>query len=57
MVWETVQVQDHIHIMPVDDIVGHYEMDSCACTPSFEKVKDKYIIIHYSYDSRELLEV
>lgn len=57
MVWETVQVQDHIHIMPVDDIVGHYEMDSCACTPSFEKVKDKYIITHYSYDSRELLEV
>ncbi len=44
------------HIMPVNDRKEHVQGDSCHCKPRIEKVDDNRIIVHNSYDCRELIE-
>ena len=44
-----------IHIIPINDLEEHIESSTCKCNPTYCN-KDGEIIIHNSFDGRELLE-
>lgn len=45
------------HILPIDDLKEHEEESTCECCPSVEIVDGgDMLIIHNSYDGREILE-
>ena len=44
------------HVLPIDDIEEHNESDSCKCNPLIEIYELDKVIIHNSFDSRELNE-
>ena len=46
----------NIHVLPVDDILPHYEDGKCWCDPVTEDVCGSLIIIHNSFDGREYSE-
>lgn len=45
-----------IHVMPIKDLRVHFERDDCHCNPRIEYEGDDRIIIHNSYDHREICE-
>ena len=45
-----------INILPENDLKEHVESSICDCNPSVEFENGEMIIIHNSYDGRELLE-
>jgi len=46
------------HVYPVNDIVEHdTQSDHCACHPKIEYVCHWKIVIHNSWDQRELFEM
>ena len=45
-----------LHIIPIKDIQEHEESTTCNCYPSVEFENGEMIIIHNSYDGRELNE-
>lgn len=45
-----------IHITPVNDLEEHDQSSTCKCLPSVEFVNGEMIIIHNSFDGRELNE-
>lgn len=45
-----------INILPINDLKEHIESSICECNPSVEFENGEMIIIHNSYDGRELLE-
>jgi hypothetical protein len=47
---------DKIHILPINDIHPHIEEDSCKCQPKVQHVEGGTLVIHNSYDGREVLE-
>ena len=47
-------MSETIHIIPVDDLISHRESRECECIPKVEE--HGKLIIHNSYDMRELLE-
>ena len=47
---------DKYHVTPVDDLVSHQESENCACNPRIEIVGENVLVIHNSYDRRELIE-
>lgn len=45
------------HVMPIGDIREHSDTRDCACLPDREKQADgTYLVIHHSFDGRELKE-
>jgi hypothetical protein len=44
------------HIIPVDDLMGHHESDTCPCNPVRDKENEE-ILIHNSFDGREFSEI
>lgn len=44
------------HILPVDDHEPHKESIECKCNPSIENYPEGQIIVHNSFDGRELFE-
>ncbi|PXY21406.1 hypothetical protein BAY60_25645 [Prauserella muralis] len=55
---------DHIHVAPIDDLVGH-EVDGphaeCPCGPEVEHqdtdgAGDRWLVTHHSLDGREQAE-
>lgn len=45
-----------IHIIPVNDLKDHIEETTCGCLPSVIFEEGEMLIIHNSYDKRELIE-
>ena len=46
-----------IHVLPVNDLREHFERDDCHCEPRIEYVGEDRIIVHHSYDHREICEM
>lgn len=45
------------HIYPVNDIIEHdLDTTTCECQPKIEEVNGEMLVIHNSYDGRELME-
>jgi hypothetical protein len=45
-----------IHVMPRDDLREHEESEFCACKPKVKYTGEGRVIVHNSYDGREVLE-
>mgnify|MGYP003402519020 FL=1 len=43
-----------IHIIPINDLREHEELTTCDCSPKVEFENGEMIIIHNSFDGREL---
>ena len=53
--------QYEIHVVPVNDLVGHEEALGCACGPDVETITHPeqgagLLVIHHSLDGREAVE-
>ena len=45
------------HVIPLNDVLEHYEHEWCPCHPSVERYENgNAVIIHNSYDLREVIE-
>lgn len=45
-----------IHVKPIDDIGPHEASTTCQCAPRLEEIENATLVIHNSYDGRELIE-
>ena len=45
-----------INILPINDLEEHIEDTTCECCPKVEFENGEMIVIHNSFDGRELLE-
>jgi len=44
-----------LHVIPLNDKIDHTCDDQCPCMP--RKVEDGMVIVHNSFDGREILEI
>ena len=44
------------HILPISDLKKHEEATTCECCPNVEFENGEMIIIHNSFDKREIKE-
>jgi len=44
------------HILPIDDLEEHEETTTCKCEPRLEIINGEMLIIHNSFDQREVIE-
>ena len=44
------------HVIPTNDLKEHTESDKCECKPTIKYVNRSMIIVHNSYDSRDVIE-
>jgi len=46
-----------IHVLPVDDLEPHDEEETtCKCEPRVEFVEGGILVVHNSFDNREIIE-
>jgi len=45
-----------INILPLDDLYEHIATEMCECNPRVETINNSLLIIHNSYDLREIVE-
>lgn len=45
-----------MHVLPVNDLKEHEESEHCHCQPKVEYEENGKVIIHNSYDGREIFE-
>jgi hypothetical protein len=45
-----------INVMPLNDLQEHYEHTHCPCNPRVEVIGASLLIVHNSYDHREIAE-
>lgn len=45
-----------IHVLPINDIEEHQESTTCHCHPAIQEESGTMIIVHNSFDGRELVE-
>jgi predicted CoA-binding protein len=45
------------HILPVNDSDHHSECGDCKCSPRIEELSDRVLIVHNSFDGREVVEL
>lgn len=45
-----------LHIIPINDLKEHKELTTCECCPSVKFENGEMIIVHNSFDGRELNE-
>lgn len=44
------------HIMPIDDLYPHFMKSTCPCVPQVLDQENGRLVIHNSYDGREIIE-
>lgn len=45
------------HVYPLGDIIQHdTETDNCVCQPKIEFINGEKLVIHNSFDEREIFE-
>jgi len=49
-------VKGDIHVMPINDLLPHYEREDCHCDPEIKVEGGKLVIVHNSFDGREFSE-
>lgn len=54
--WETVEIGNETHIIPVEDMRQHDGNSKCWCNPLIEFELYGTIVTHNSLDERELYE-
>ena len=56
--WGDLAMTDNVvHVIPVNDLRPHDENGFlCPCNPSVEQVGNGYVVIHNSWDGREITE-
>lgn len=45
------------HVIPLNDLREHEESEFCHCEPRVEYEENGRIIVHHSYDHREICEM
>lgn len=45
-----------VHVLPVNDSKPHDESEACECCPRIRPTLGGYVVVHNSYDRRELFE-
>lgn len=45
-----------VNVLPVDDLKPHIESADCECNPTVEVIGASLLIVHNSYDHREIVE-
>lgn len=53
--WVTeVDIGDLMHIVPVDDLIGHENDPDCVCGPYWEDLgRGDFLVAHHALDKRE----
>lgn len=56
--WLVIERDDAVHVVPNDDIKFHTVVQGmgCACEPELWQQEGEPVVIHRSYDGRELVE-
>ncbi len=54
--WAVNASGDQTHVVPVEDLEPHFLTDECHCLPRRHPDTDKNLVIHNSFDGRELTE-
>lgn len=44
------------HIVPENDLYPHFTERTCPCCPEIQEHDDRQLVIHNSYDGREIIE-
>jgi len=47
---------ERIHVIPINDLVEHSNHEKCRCNPKTLEENGYLIIVHNSFDDRELFE-
>lgn len=55
--WQSVDQDEYVEILPLDDDKEHWAGDECWCQPTVDRQEVRPIIIHNSADGREMLEL
>lgn len=51
--WVTEGRYEMMHIIPVDDLIGHELIHNCVCGPYCEYLgKESFLVAHYALDKR-----
>ena len=45
-----------VHVLPENDLKEHTESEECECKPTVRYVNSGRLVIHNSYDGREVIE-
>jgi hypothetical protein len=45
-----------LHILPINDIDEHEELSTCKCNPKLIEKNGELILVHNSFDKREVIE-
>jgi hypothetical protein len=45
-----------IHILPINDLEKHEELSTCKCNPKLIEENGELILVHNSFDKREIIE-
>lgn len=45
-----------VHVLPVNDLKSHEEETTCECEPRIEIVEGGMLVVHNSFDGREIIE-
>lgn len=45
-----------VHVVPIDDLKPHADSRHCSCLPKIEAASGGFVIIHNSWDGREIAE-
>jgi hypothetical protein len=53
--WEVVELDDSVHVVPIDDRREHLLTMTCTCQPRVE-IYSRALVIHNAYDFREVAE-
>lgn len=57
--WDVFPAEDHVSVLPLEDIQEHEDTPECACAPILypkERTDWKDILVHNAFDGRELVE-
>ncbi len=54
--WQVVSEVGLTHVLPIDDLEPHFNMVDCHCHPERHPDSTENIIVHNSFDRRELTE-
>jgi hypothetical protein len=56
MPWKVRSVSGVMHIIPTEDVEPHFEIPDCHCHPERHPETTADVIVHNSFDRRELAE-
>lgn len=58
--WGVYEVEDYIHVVPINDVVFHEQSEECACLPQTEPclnndgtVTHYWLVTHGAWDGRQ----